>query len=88
MSKKRSIAGFGDVASEEQRENLEKINLSSLDDIVNVNANVSNKRLIGIYFEQEVADILKELAKSGNRGIQSKIVNEAVKRLFQEKGLL
>lgn len=47
-----------------------------------------DKVLIGIYIEPEVAKILDTLYKRGGRGTKSEIANEALKKLFEEKGLL
>lgn len=45
-----------------------------------------DKKLVGVYFEPEIAELLKTV--SNKRGDQSKIVNEAVKRLFQANGMI
>lgn len=42
----------------------------------------------GIYFDNDVYQVLMRLAKKGGRGAKSKIVNEAVRGVFKEKGLL
>lgn len=62
-------------------------------DIVNVNSlksllheNTEKKQLVGVYFEPEIAELLKKV--SNKRGDQSKIVNEAVRRLMQANGLI
>lgn len=87
---KRNLAGFDAVAAEV--ENTSNIN-------TNVNINVNNdvideilggkqaKQLVGIYFDEDLAIILNQLADK-KRGAKSAIVNEALRRLFQEKGLI
>lgn len=63
-------------------------------DNVNDNVSINNllnhatekKQLVGVYFEPEIAELLKKV--SNKRGDQSKIVNEAVRRLMQANGLM
>ncbi len=42
----------------------------------------------GIYFEEDVLSVLKQLAKNGGRGAQSRIVNDATKAAFIQAGFL
>lgn len=42
----------------------------------------------GIYIEKDLAKIVDQLAKKGGRGTKSKIVNEALRKVFTESGLL
>jgi hypothetical protein len=42
----------------------------------------------GIYFEENVLTVLKNLASNGGRGAQSKIVNDATKDAFIQAGLM
>lgn len=44
--------------------------------------------LTGIYLQPELAKVLDMLGKKGGRGAKSRIVNDALKKLFTEKGLL
>lgn len=44
--------------------------------------------LTGIYLQPDIAKILDSLGKKGGRGAKSRIVNDALRKLFQEKGLL
>lgn len=44
--------------------------------------------LTGIYLQKDISQILDRLAKKGGRGAKSKIVNEALKTIFEDKGLL
>lgn len=44
--------------------------------------------LTGVYLQKDLAKILDSLAKKGGRGAKSRIVNEALRSVFKEKGLL
>lgn len=44
--------------------------------------------LTGLYLQPDLAHILDKLGKKGGRGTKSRIVNDALRKLFQEKGLL
>lgn len=44
--------------------------------------------LVGVYLEEQVAEILDLLGKRGGRGAKSRIVNECLRKLFISKGLL
>jgi hypothetical protein len=44
--------------------------------------------LTGIYLQKELSQMLDRLAKKGGRGSKSRIVNEALRKVFSEKGLL
>lgn len=44
--------------------------------------------LTGIYLQSDIAAVLDRLGKKGGRGAKSRLVNEALKKMFQEKGLL
>lgn len=102
MSKKRkSLASFGEVANTNNNDVNDNDNVN---DNNNVNVNKENKKSVideflevkpkkvmkptGIYFDADVLRVLDELATKGGRGAKSKIVNDAVKKLFQEKNLL
>lgn len=86
MNKTRSIASFGELAETEVND---KVNVN-VNDNINLKQLLSQeddeKQLIGVYFEPEIAKMLKNLSKK--RGDQSKIVNEAVKRLLQANGMI
>lgn len=45
-------------------------------------------KLVGCYLDLEVAIALDKVAKMGGRGAKSQIVNETIKKMLQEKGLL
>ncbi|RFB09318.1 hypothetical protein DZB84_24440 [Bacillus sp. HNG] len=42
----------------------------------------------GIYVEKDLAAILDKLGKKGGRGAKSKIVNEALRKVFKESNLI
>lgn len=42
----------------------------------------------GIYLQEDISKILNDLAKKGGRGAKSRIVNEALRAVFTEKGLI
>lgn len=90
MRKTRNLAGFEDVANNNINKN----------DNININDNTNNnvideilsgkpkaKQLVGIYFDPEVAAAL-DRATGDKRGAKSALVNEAVRQLLQEKGLI
>src|SRR5699024_5392692 len=45
------------------------------------------KKLVGIYFEEDVAHVLDKLGKD-KKGIKSQIVNDLIKDVFIEEGFL
>lgn len=44
--------------------------------------------LTGVYIQKDLSQVLDRLAKKGGRGAKSKIVNEALRTIFTDKGLL
>jgi hypothetical protein len=44
--------------------------------------------LTGVYLQKDIAQILDQLGKKGGRGAKSRIANDALRKLFIEKGLL
>ena len=45
-------------------------------------------QLVGVYLEPRYNEILCDLSKQGKRGVKSRIVNEALKHLFEKYGML
>lgn len=86
--KERSIAGFGEVAGGDTGKGSSNNNVNDNVNINNIIQVEQKKELVGIYFDPDVKRILQEVTKSGGRGAQSKLVNEAVKKLFKESGLM
>jgi hypothetical protein len=64
--------------------------LDYLDNLIGGNAKKTenNTVLTGIYLQKDLAKALDNLAKKGGRGAKSRIVNEALRAVFKEKGLL
>lgn len=42
----------------------------------------------GFYLRKDISQILDKLAKKGGRGTKSQIANDALEKLFKEKGLM
>ncbi|MDP4085787.1 MAG: hypothetical protein Q8934_14370 [Bacillota bacterium] len=64
---------------------------SYLDTLIEGKAKKSNEAetvLTGIYLQKDLSKILDSLAKKGGKGAKSRIVNEALRSIFIEKGLL
>jgi hypothetical protein len=107
--KDRNLAGFGDLANDDNNTN------NAANDNVKANHNVNNDNqenpntvkpdyldklldeatkkkddlvLIGVYVQPHLEQILSRLGKKGGRGAKSRIVNDALKKMFEEKGLL
>lgn len=90
--KKRSIAGFDEVAEEQNinsNNDIDNNNDIKEDSIKNLlNLDKKKKVFVGIYFDPEIADWLDKLHSQEGKGAKSKIVNEAVKRLLKQEGIL
>ena len=73
-----------------QATNGKNENNTFLTNLIQGKAKKKNDALIntGIYFEPEVVEILNKLGKQVGRGAKSKIVNDAVKAVFKEAGLI
>lgn len=93
MSKrKRSLASFDDVASNNNinvnNNNVDKESeKDSISDLIRAGSK-KKKVLTGIYFDEDVLAVLDRLSEQGGRGTKTRIVNDAVKKLFQEQGLM
>ncbi len=42
----------------------------------------------GVYLKPDIAQVLEILSKKGGKGAKSEIVNESLRRVFTEKGLM
>lgn len=82
-------------SSNENSENeiIETINSNSRSQVDPLDAllNAENEELLyrGYYLEKEVVKVIEKMGKKGGKGrggIKSKIVNEALKQVFKEKG--
>lgn len=61
--------------------------MDPLDKVIDKNKKKEDTHVLkGIYFEKEVADAIDRIAEGGGKGIKSQLVNEAVKKVFKEKG--
>lgn len=47
-----------------------------------------SKKLIGIYFDGDVAKVLDKIGDRGGRGAKSELVNDVLKAFFKKQGLL
>jgi hypothetical protein len=96
--KDRSLAGFSELASEKgsNANNNDNVNVNvetgDPDYIDKLLDEGSKKKddlvLVGVYLQPDLAQILSRLGKKGGRGAKSRIVNDALQKLFSEKGLL
>lgn len=101
---KKSLAGFGEVASitTDSNNNNENINVNDhenniktpgtedfLDDLIRGTKKKDDQLILtGIYLQKDLAQILDKLGKKGGRGTKSRIVNDALRKVFEEKGLV
>lgn len=85
MKKPRTLATFNEVANINANINT-NTNVNGKDVIDEILNEPKQKKMLGIYFDSEVSEALDRI--STKRGDKSAIVNEAVKRLLIEKGLL
>lgn len=73
--------------SNKKSNDKENENIDPIDKIISENKKKDKTHILkGIYFEREVAAAIDRIGRQGGRGIKSQIVNEAVKRVFIEKG--
>jgi predicted nicotinamide N-methyase len=98
--KDRSIAGFDDVASAGKNNDNNNDNANANVNVNNSDQDFLDKLLVegtkkkndlvlvGIYMQPELASLLDALGKKGGRGAKSKIVNDALRKFFDEKGLI
>lgn len=93
--KNKNLASFGDVARIENTEenNMNKdINNNNNDFLDNLIEGTKKKQeqnvLTGVYLNPSIVKVLDHLARKGGRGAKSKIVNEALEKIFKEKGLI
>jgi hypothetical protein len=87
MRKNKSIAGFDDVANDNNNENVN--NNDNKNDIINdiLGDRKEKAVLTGIYFEPNVAAALDRATKD-KKGNKSKLVNALVKKSLQDAGFL
>ncbi|MGO4268238.1 hypothetical protein AB4Z22_00075 [Paenibacillus sp. TAF58] len=78
------------VFAEEEVENKESSDKTDFLDSLLVEKSKKKDELVlvGIYMQPDLAGILDKLGKKGGRGAKSRIVNDALRKLFTEKGLI
>lgn len=84
------ITGNVNVNVEEHKENTDSISFSeNLDRMLGEKQNyLQNKKQVGFWLDKDVVDALDMVTKGAGRGVRSKIVNDLLRTVFQEKGLL
>jgi len=80
-SKKRTLAGFGEVANGNDNNNVNE----DLETMLGMEK--PKTILTGIYFDPDVLQALDSVSK-GKRGMKTKLVNEAVKRFLTQGGYM
>jgi len=60
----------------------------AIDAILDKTKSPNDKVFKGFYLEPKIAKVLEKLAKKHGKGIQSQIVNEALRQVFVSKDLL
>lgn len=96
VRKDRTIAGFEDVAGENNKNNNDDINITNetsdnpdyLDKLLEDGKQKYDLVLTGLYLEPDLARMLDRLGKKGGRGAKSRIANDALRKYFIEKGLI
>ena len=84
------INGNGNVNVENHKENTDSISFSeNLDRMLGEKQNyLQNKKQVGFWLDKDVVNALDMVTKGAGRGVRSKIVNDLLRSVFQEKGLL
>lgn len=59
-----------------------------INELLNIQGHKDKYAMRGIYIEKDLASVLDMLGKKGGRGTKSKIVNEALRKVFSESGLI
>lgn len=101
MRQRGSIAGFGDVAMPASDQSANTTADANIDVNIDASANantaafvdqISDRRkssiLMGLYIKDDIAKVLNQLAKKAGTGGKSKVVNEALRKVFTEIGLM
>lgn len=75
--------------NENINENVNESDTDYVDQLISGKKKKDNGLVLkGIYFPKEVAREIDRLSKNGGKGAQSRLVTEAVVKLFKEKGIL
>ncbi|MEH7114530.1 hypothetical protein V7124_19515 [Neobacillus niacini] len=93
VDKKSSFMNFEDLEDKEVNSNINPtVKFNVEDPLEKLQEENPAKELTtvmkGIYFDNEVWDVIEEQSKRLGRGGKSKLVNDIVKTYFQKKGLL
>ncbi|WP_373896410.1 hypothetical protein [Virgibacillus sp. CBA3643] len=97
MSKKqrRSISSFDDVAvdsninSDKDNDTNKETNTDDkIDNILGKKTKDQTHSFRGYYLENQVADTIDKVTDRKTKGVKSELVNEILKKYFQEEGLL
>ena len=93
--KNKDLAGFNEVANIDINVNdnisndVNEGNSDTLDQLLKGKKKLQETHVLrGFYIENELANVIDRLGEKSGRGIKSKIVNEALKIIFREKGLM
>lgn len=91
--KDRTLAGFGDVAGENNKNSNNDVNNNDngqdyLDKVLKEGKPKNHLVLTGLYLEPDLARLLDHLGKKGGRGAKSRIANDALRKYFTDKGLM
>jgi len=75
--------------NDNKKENNDVNNDDYIDNIINGTSEKKKKPVLtGVYLDPDIAKTLDSLGKKAGRGGKSKITNEALRKVFEEKGLL
>lgn len=91
---KNLATSFNNVAGNENNNTNINVNINSdkndfVQSVIGNSDNHEDKYVLrGIYIEKDLVQIIDQLAKKGGRGTKSRIVNEALRKVFVENGLI
>lgn len=77
-----STAGSGEAPHENEAKG------DFIDSLLDGKSGKDDLTLTGVYLQADVLKVLNRLAKKGGRGAKSRIVNDALRKVFEEKSLL
>jgi uncharacterized protein (DUF4415 family) len=87
---KENVNINNNVNVKNHKENTDLVSFSqNLDRMLGEKQNyLQNKKQVGFWLDKDVVDALDIVTKGAGRGVRSKIVNDLLRSVFQEKGLL
>lgn len=79
-----------DIASnnDSKHNDAETQEKDAIDALLTLKRDASSKVFKGFYLDPDVAKVLDKLARKHGKGIQSQMVNEALRKVFRDKALL